>query len=255
LNKKLEGEWMKVLILAGGFAKRMGKYCENCPKPLLPLAGKKVIDHIIDKLSKIDDISDVIISTNQKFGQQFNDWIKGSGDSLSISLIVEPAMKEGEKLGSIGALQYCIDQKGIDEDLLVINGDNVFTFDLKDFISFSRTMDSMVLTIFDTKDLNEAAKYGVVQLDGEGRLIDFIEKPEQPKTTLAAIGIYYYSRSTLPKIKQYIDEGNNTDTIGFFNQWMHSREPVLAHVFREGKWFDIGTPEVYEQAERELSDA
>ncbi len=245
---------MKVLVLAGGFAKRMGGYCESCPKSLLPLAGKKVLDHIMEKLEGVPGVDEVIISTNQKFGSHFSEWMNQARTGFKLDIIIEPATDEGQKLGSIGALQYCIEKKGIDEDLLVINGDNVFTFRLHDFLSFSRDKQDAVLTIFDTKSLQEAAKYGVVEMGGDGRILNFQEKPENPRTTLASIGIYYYPRQVLPRIKQYIDEGNDKDTIGFFNQWMHSRGTVHAHVFREGKWFDIGTPEIYKLAEKELSD-
>jgi glucose-1-phosphate thymidylyltransferase len=242
---------MKVLILAGGFAKRMGELGQNTPKSLLSVAGKPVIEHILEKIDSLDGISGVTISTNKKFEEVFGKWFEGFQTSLSIDLIVEPALSEGQKLGSIGALKFFVDQKQIDEDLLVINGDNLFEFNLKNFVDFFKEKKTFVNGVYDTKSIDEARKLGVVLSDQDGKVMDFEEKPENPKSTTISTGIYVFPRATVQKINQYIEDGNSPDRMGDLLIWLMKQQSLHAFVFNE-QWFDIGSPDTYMKAEKEF---
>lgn len=238
---------MKALILAGGFARRMGGLGEGRPKALLGVAGKPVIEHILDKTEKLAGISDVSISTNKRFEGHFVEWMEKPPSKSGIRLIVEPHMEEGQKLGSIGALQFFIEREKINEDLLVINGDNLFGFSLRDLLDFYSEKKGFVFGVYDTKSIEEARKMGVVLSDQNGNVMDFEEKPERPKSTRVSTGIYVFPKEVLPLIKQYIDEGNNPDRMGDFLAWLMKRQEIYAFVFKE-PWFDIGTPDTYRKA-------
>jgi glucose-1-phosphate thymidylyltransferase len=173
-----------------------------------------------------------------------------------VSLVIEPAMEEGQKLGSVGALKFFADaargREGGGEDMMVINGDNVFEFDLSAFADFYEEKGGVTFGIYDTGSIDEARKMGVVLAGDDGVVQDFEEKPEHPKTTTVSTGIYIFPSSSIGMISQYIEEGNSPDRMGDFLAWLLSRQKLYAFVFRE-RWFDIGTPETYMQADREMS--
>jgi len=238
---------VKAVILAGGFAKRLGELGKKTPKALLPIAGRPLIEYILDKLTETD-VSTVFVSTNKRFEAQFREW-KGSTDGgLNIELVIEPAMEEGQKLGSIGALQYLIDEKAVGEELLVINGDNLFDFSLRELVEFYREKGTFIFGLYDIGSPKEARKFGVVVVGRDGLVTGFEEKPERPKSTLVSTGIYVFPKNCLPLIKHYINEGRSPDRLGDLLSWLLEKRALHAFVF-SGRWFDIGSPETYEEAQ------
>lgn len=249
---------MRVLILAGGFAKRMGDLGQNIPKALLNVAGKPVIEHILGRVRLLDNVTGITISTNKKFEDNFKEWMNernsdnNEDNEEKIDLLVEPAMEEGQKLGSIGAVKFFIDRKQIDDDLLVINGDNLFEFNLKKFMDYYNEKNTIINGVFDTRSINEARKLGVVLSNQDGLVMDFEEKPQKPKSTTISTGIYMFPRDRVPLIRQYIDEGNSPDRMGDLLIWMMKSQDIHAFVFSE-PWFDIGSPDTYRKAEEEFN--
>jgi glucose-1-phosphate thymidylyltransferase len=240
---------MKAVILAGGFAKRLGALAENTPKPLLPIAGKPVIEYILRKIEAIKDIDMIYIQTNKKFEMHFSEELKKIKTKKEIKLVIEPAMEEREKIGAIGAWEFLIRKENINDDLLSVSGDNLFEFNLKKFIDFYKEKGTVVIGLYDVGRIEEARKLGIAQIDKNNRIIGFEEKPENPKSTLASTGIYIYPKEKLKLILKYLSEGNNPDAPGYFLMWLYKRETVHGFTFSE-KWFDIGSIETYEEANR-----
>jgi glucose-1-phosphate thymidylyltransferase len=234
--------------MCGGFAKRMAPIANGTPKALLPVAGKPVIQYIIDRLGPIGEVEKILISTNKRFEGQFRDFLSGCKPCKGMELVVEPALSEGEKLGSIGALRFLIERGGIDDDLMVINGDNLFKFGLRGFVDFYKARGGTVVGVYDVRKIDEAKKLGIVEIDKSKRIVGFEEKPEKPKSTLASTGIYIYPKNILKLILEYLKQGNSPDAPGYFLAWLYRRQPVYGFVFRE-QWFDIGSPETYREAE------
>jgi glucose-1-phosphate thymidylyltransferase len=162
-------------------------------------------------------------------------------------------MEEGKKLGSIGALDFFIKQKAVDEDLLVVFGDNLFEADMGRFMDFYAEKGSFVFGVHDTGSIEESRKMGVVLLDGDGRVTNFEEKPEQPKSTLVSTGVYVMPKKVVGMVSQYVREGNSADRFGDFLVWLMNRHNL--HAFHFDKWFDIGTPETYARANEEFAKA
>ncbi len=144
-----------------------------------------------------------------------------------------------------------IDSQKVDDDLMIIGGDNLFKSSLAGFVKFAAAH-GPTLGVYDIGDLEQMKKYGNVSVDGTGKITEFVEKPPQPKTTLAAMCLYYYPRAVLPLVDKYVKEGNNPDQPGRLVAWLYQRQPVYAHQI-SGQWLDIGSFESLEQANREFA--
>lgn len=242
---------MNILILAAGYATRLYPLTENRAKPLLDVAGKPMMEWVIDNLAPIPDISKVFVVTNNKFAQHFEEWAEKYHEShpkLTFEIVNDGSTSDADKLGAIGDLNFVIQKHGIEnEDLLVVAGDNLFSESLEGFGRHARATNAPVLGIYDVKTLEEAKKYGVVALDQEGVLTSFVEKPSDPPTSLIGIALYYYPKQVVPLIRQYLSEGNNPDQPGRLIQWLYPRTPV--HTWSvPGTWFDVGSKETLQQA-------
>ncbi|MFH1977800.1 MAG: nucleotidyltransferase family protein [Candidatus Aenigmatarchaeota archaeon] len=240
---------MKALVLAGGHAKRMGKIAENTPKPLLKVANKTLLERTLRKLEHLD-LEKVYVSTNSKFGPIMEQWLSGFEYSKDIQLIVEPVATEEEKLGSIGALKYFMNQESVDGNFLVVGGDNIFQDNLQEIFMFYKEKQTPIVGLSNVS-MVEARKMGTVQLDDNKKIIDFVEKAENPKSTLASAAVYFFPENTKKLIEEYLSEGNHKDTMGFFIDWLRQKTPTYGFIL-DGKWIDIGTPDAYELAQKEF---
>jgi glucose-1-phosphate thymidylyltransferase len=233
---------MNVIILAGGYATRLWPITRHRPKMFLPLGETTVIDRIYAELETEDRIEEVYVSTNERFAADFEAHLADSTyDKPRLS--IEETRDEGEKFGVVGALGELIDREDIDDDLLVIAGDNLFDFEIGDFLEFFDRRDAPTIAAYDVDDRERATAYGVVDLEDD-RVVDFQEKPDEPAGTLLSIGCYAFPRETLSLFPTYLEGGNDPDEPGWFVQWIQSRKPTYAYTFT-GTWFDIGTRESY----------
>lgn len=230
--------------MAGGYATRLWPITRNKPKPLLPVDGEPIIDYILDKLKPLD-LDDILVSTNAKFEHEFKEWSDGA------KVIVEKTNRENEKLGTIGAMSQLVDD--IDDDLLVLGGDNIFTFDLEGMVDLYREKNSPMMGSYDVGSLEKAKKYGSVSLNNENMIKSFVEKPNDPKSSLIGIAMYIFPKETFKKIPRYLEKGGSPDSPGNFIQWLYKNENVYSYTF-DGNWYDIGTPESYLEANRVFTE-
>lgn len=243
---------MKVLILAAGYATRLYPLTLTQPKPLLPVAGKPMVDYVLDNLAPIPGIDRVYIVTNAKFASHFQAWAdnyRRTNPALQFTIVNDGSTDDSNKLGAIGDLNLVLEQEKLDDDLIVVAGDNLFNRSLDGFGTFCRQNDNVVLGTYDVGTIDQARKYGVVEIDRGGKIVSFVEKPAQPASTQIGIALYYYPRKTIPLIRQYIAEGNNPDQPGRLIQWLYPRQPVLTWAV-PGIWYDIGSKETLEEANR-----
>jgi glucose-1-phosphate thymidylyltransferase len=233
---------MKAVVLAGGYATRLWPITKDRPKMFLPIGETTVIDRIFTELEVDDRIDEVYVSTNERFAAAFEAHLADSAfDKPQLS--IEETAAEDEKFGVVGALTQLVDREGIDDDLLVIAGDNLISFDIADFLDTFEAREAPTLAAYDVGSLEQATSYGIVELDGE-RVVDFQEKPDNPKSTLVSIACYAFPRESISLLESYLESGNNPDEPGWFIQWLQDREPTYAYTFDDA-WFDIGTPECY----------
>lgn len=251
---------MEALILAAGYATRLGELTQDRAKPLLPIGGRPMIDYIFCQMAVIPEIRRVSVVSNDKFAGQFADWASGHGATKPVSIINDGTTSDANKLGAVGDIQLVLGRNHIDDDLLIVAGDNLFDFQLAEFIHFFRQHGTSV-GLYDTRDLEIMKHYAEVQLDtATKRIVSFVEKPREPRSTLAATCIYLWKREHLLLLDDYASSGNHSmDAPGHYVQWLTKQVDV--HGFRiPGEWRDIGTPEQYadacsEYAERESASA
>lgn len=233
---------MKAIILAAGYAKRMWPLTKNTPKPLLDVKDKPIIEHIYEKICRCDAIDKVYVVTNNKFAHNFEDWVKGlEKQPKPIEIINDGTLTEEDKLGAIGDMNLVINEKGINEDLMVLGGDNLFGFELSEFADFFGAKGSTTVAFRDVGDLEIIkGRFGMGVADDNYLLKDFIEKPENPTSTLAATCMYIFKGADVAQIKEYLSDKNNPDQTGHFIAWLIKKNPVHAFSF-DSQWFDIGS--------------
>jgi glucose-1-phosphate thymidylyltransferase len=229
---------VETLILAAGYATRLRPLTDTVPKQLLPVGGRPMVDWILDKIHDAG-LDDVHLVTNARFASQFERWANGK----DVHVHDDGTTSNDDRLGAIGDIRYVQERAGIDDDLLVVAGDNLFDYALSDFIGFWRAKDgASAVAALDVGDRELARQYGIIAVDGNDRIVDFVEKPDEPPSTLAATATYLYARKHARLVNTYLEDGNPPDQPGNLVAWLHGREPVFAYRIA-GNWFDIGDPD------------
>ena len=233
---------MKALILAAGYATRLYPLTANTPKPLLKLKNRPIIDYIMDKIEQVGDIDQITIITNNKFFGQFDEWLtpKKSYSLARYHLINDGSNTVEVRLGAIGDINLAIQESNINDDLLIVGGDNLFDFNLNDFVRFgfdNRPYHSMCLYL--PNNHIDVTKYGLAQISECGQILGFEEKPKMPKSNLIATCIYYIPKEKLKLIGKYLMTGSNNDTPGSYMSWLVENDKVFGRIC-DGAWFDLG---------------
>lgn len=239
---------MDAILLAAGYATRLYPLTENIPKPLLSVAGKPILEHIIRKLEGIQSLKKIYIVTNDKFEQHFRKWLEDFDSERPIEIINDGTKSNDDRLGALGDIHHLISLKNIDEEILVVAGDNLFELSMIDVFNYFKKTKSNIIVLYDVKDPELAKHYGIVEVSNN-LVMNFEEKPVSPKSTLASTGIYIFPKKTISLIKKYIAQGNNPDKTGSFIEWLHKREKVYSYI-TEKKWYDIGNLEQLKKADR-----
>ncbi|MDQ6623449.1 MAG: nucleotidyltransferase family protein [Verrucomicrobiota bacterium] len=241
---------MNVLILAAGYATRLYPLTRTKAKPLLEVAGKPMIEWVLDNLAPVPGIETVYVVTNNKFARDFQDWADGyekRRSNFRIKIVNDGSMDDSDKLGAIGDINLVLIREDlIEDDLIVVAGDNLFSEPLTDFAAAARGSEATLAT-YDVGDLEAIKKYSAITTDAQGVITSFEEKPAEPQSTITGIALYYFARATVPLFTTYIAAGNNPDQPGRFIQWLYPRKPVKTFQIK-GTWFDIGSKETLEEA-------
>jgi glucose-1-phosphate thymidylyltransferase len=232
------------LILAAGYATRLYPLTMDRPKPLLEVGGRPMVDWILDRIAEVGEVEEIHVVTNAKFAPAFRAWAPPG-----VVVDDDGTRTEEDRLGAIGDLAFT----GLtDDDLLVVAGDNLFDFSLADFIGFWRTKGrASAVALHDVGDLALARQYGIVELDDKERIVGFVEKPSQPRSTLAATATYVFHRDHAALVRGYLEAGNPPDPSGPFVSWLQAREPVYGYRFA-GDWLDIGDHEQLREADERV---
>jgi glucose-1-phosphate thymidylyltransferase len=243
---------MNVLILAAGYATRLYPLTLEKAKPLLDVAGKPMIEWVVENLRDVAGIETIYIVTNAKFAADFEAWAKDyhrANPEFRFKIVNDGSTADENKLGAIGDINLVLTRENVaDSDLLVVAGDNLFQERLTQFVDYAQNTEATV-GVHRVTDDEAIKKYGVVTIDADGVITNFEEKPKEPKSDLAAIALYFYSKNVLALFTTYIAAGNNPDQPGLFLQWLYPRKPVKTFQIT-GKWLDIGSKETLEEANR-----
>ena len=237
---------MTCIILAAGYATRMYPLTLNYPKPLLEVGGKKIIDWLIEDLEKAGVERTVVVS-NHKFISQFQAWAEGREN---IIVLDDGSEDNDNRLGAVKDIEFAIEKANIDDDIVVLAGDNVLNFSLSSFIEYGREKKTSCIMRHEEKDKNKLRKTGVIEIDEDELVLNMEEKPKEPKSNWAVPPFYYYTKEDKDLIKEGIASGCGTDAPGSFVSWLVKTRPV--HAYRMiGERFDVGSIEGYEKIKKE----
>lgn len=239
---------MKCLILAAGYATRLYPLTENFPKPLLKVGDKTILDWLLDDIDSSDSIDEYIVISNHKYAQHFLDWAQTK--PYRIQVVDDGTSTNESRLGAVKDIQYAIESLKIDDDMLVIAGDNVLDFSLTKFIEYAKNKRTSCIMRYYEKDDKKLLKCGVVTIDDHDLIIKMTEKSPTPETHWCTPPFYYYTREDASLVKEGIESGCGTDAPGSYIAWLCGKVKVHA-MEMPGSRYDIGNLESYEKVKAE----
>ena len=237
---------MKAIILVAGYATRLYPLTLNTPKALLEIGGKAIIDYIVDEINTVKEIDEIYVVTNHKFAEHFMKWSKQMKSGVPISILDDGTSTEEDRKGAIGDILFTIQEKNINDDMMIIAGDNFFTYKLKDYYEYYKKVNCDCVCVKQWEDKEQLKQFGIALLNSDGKVLNIEEKPEHPKSNTVVFATYIYKKDTVPLFEKYIKEGNKPDAPGNFPAWLYHFKDVYAYIF-DGECYDIGTPKSYEE--------
>lgn len=239
---------MKAIILAAGYATRLYPLTINKPKALLTINEKPIINYIVEQINTIDVIDEIYVVTNHKFINSFSDWQNEIESRAKITVLDDGTTSEQDRKGAIGDIAFVIQKMNINDELLVIAGDNFFTYPLKNYYDFYKQKNKDCVCVKIWHDEKTLKNFGIALLDQNSKVLNIEEKPENPKSNTVVFAMYLYQKDTIPLFEKYLLQGNNPDAPGNFPAWLYKQKEVYAYTF-EGECYDIGTPESYQEVQ------
>ena len=239
---------MKCLILAAGYATRLYPLTENFPKPLLKVGSKTILDWLVDDIDGAGLVDEYVVISNHKFAHHFESW--AAEKSQKITVVDDGTASNETRLGAVKDIQFAIDKLGLDDDMLVIAGDNVLDFSLTEFAKYAREKGTSCIMRYYEADEKRLTKSGVVCVDESDRILSMEEKPAQPKSHWCCPPFYYYTKEDARLVSKGIAAGCGTDAPGSYIAWLCTQTAVHA-MEMPGRRYDIGNLQSYEQVQKE----
>ena len=241
---------MKCIILAAGYATRLYPLTENFPKPLLKVGDKAILDWLIDDIDGRREVDEYVVISNHKFAPHFNEW--ASTRSQKVTIVDDGTDSNETRLGAVRDIQYAIDTLALDDDMLVIAGDNLLDFSLQSFVRYAREKGTSCIMRFYEKDTERLLKCGVVTVDEGDRVLRMTEKSPTPETHWCCPPFYYYTREDARLVAKGIESGCGTDAPGSYIAWLCTQVTVHA-MEMPGRRYDIGNLQSYRQVQQEYT--
>lgn len=237
---------MTCVVLAAGYATRMYPLTLNFPKPLLEVGGKKIIDWLLDDMES-SGVDRTVVISNHKFIDQFSSWAKTRRNTIVID---DGSVDNDHRLGAVKDIEFAIESLNLDDDLIILAGDNVLDFSFKKFIEYGKAKGTTCIMRHYQPSIEKLRKTGVVVVDENDRVLSMEEKPQSPKSNWAVPPFYFYTREDSKMIKEGIAAGCGTDAPGSFISWLVTKRPVHAYEM-PGHRYDVGSIEGYEKIKAE----
>jgi glucose-1-phosphate thymidylyltransferase len=240
-------------VLAAGYATRLRPLTDSIPKMLLPLAGRPMLDYLLDRIEVVDEIDEIHIVTNARFAGDLAGWASQRSGMRHVAVWNDGTISNEDRLGAIGDMRFTIERGNLEgEELLVVAGDNLIEYSLGDFVRFWRGKGgASAIAVRHVADPELIKQYGVVELADDDRVVSLEEKPSRPRSDLAVTATYLFPAEHAALIATYLEGGNPPDAPGNFVVWLYPRVPVYGYRF-EGEWMDIGDPEQLLEADNRM---
>ena len=238
---------MKCLILAAGYATRLYPLTANFPKPLLEVAGKTILDHLLDDLDATGKIDGYVVISNRKFVSHFTEWAKNK--TRPVTVLDDGTTCNENRLGAVRDVAFAIRELSLDEDLLVIAGDNLLDFSLGSFLSYAEEKRASSVLRYYEPDTERLKKCGVLEIGEDDRILSMVEKPAVPPSHWCCPPFYYFTREDARRVNEGIAAGCGVDAPGSFIAWLSSVSPVYA-MEMPGSRYDVGDLKSYEEVKK-----
>jgi len=238
---------MKNIVIAAGYATRLGELTKNFPKPLLKIGENTILGRMLDDIDRIDCIDEHIIVTNHKFAPIFEEWASEQFYEKPITIVDDGTETNETRLGAVCDLLFALDQLHIDDDLLVVAADNLLFFSFQEFVDFARQKQSSCIMCHHQPSIERLQRTGVVELDSEQRVLGMEEKPQVPKSHWAVPPFYIYMKHDLDLVRHSVENGCGKDAPGNLAHYMVDRTTMHAWPMSAGR-FDIGSLDTYYEA-------
>lgn len=242
---------MKNIVIAAGYATRLGELTRNFPKPLLKIGNNTILGRMLDDIDAIPDIDEHIIITNHKFAHIFNEWKDQQNYTKPITIIDDGTETNDTRLGAVCDLLFAMDKLQIDDDLLVVAADNLLFFSFRDFVEYAKEKGTSCIICHDQPSVEKLQRTGVVVLDENNKVLNMEEKPEHPKSHWAVPPFYIYKKHDLDLVRHSVENGCGKDAPGNLAHYMV--EHTVMHAWPmagtgENLRFDIGSLDTYKEA-------
>ena len=238
---------MKNIVIAAGYATRLGELTKNFPKPLLKIGDNTILGRMLDDIDMIPEIDEHIIITNHKFAHIFEQWKLGTAYQKPITIIDDGTETNDTRLGAVCDLLFAIEKLGIDDDMLVVAADNLLFFSFKEFVDFANEKGTSCIMCHEQSSIEKLQRTGVVVLDNNNKVLNMEEKPEHPKSHWAVPPFYIYKKHDLELIRHSVENGCGKDAPGNLAHYMVDRTTIHAWPMSAGR-FDIGSLDTYYEA-------
>lgn len=239
---------MKCLILAAGYATRLYPLTENFPKPLLKVKEKTILDWLIEDIDTAGCVDEYVVISNHKFAHHFDSWAAEKNQKMTV--LDDGTSTNETRLGAVCDIQFAIEKFEIDDDILVIAGDNLLDFSMTEFIKYAEKKQTSCIMRYFEADRKKLSKAGVMEVDENDRVLSMVEKPANPLTNWCCPPFYFYKKEDVKLVKTGIESGCGTDAPGSFAAWLCSKTAVHA-MEMPGKRYDIGDLESYNKVQEE----
>ena len=242
---------MKNIVIAAGYATRLGDLTKNFPKPLLKIGDNTILGRMLDDIDAIPDIDEHIIITNHKFAHIFNEWKDQQSYTKPVTIIDDSTETNDTRLGAVCDLLFAMDKLQLDDDLLVVAADNLLFFSFRDFVEFAKAKGTSCIICHDQPSVEKLQRTGVVVLDDNNKVLNMEEKPEHPKSHWAVPPFYIYKKHDLDLVRHSVENGCGKDAPGNLAHYMV--EHTVMHAWPmagtgENLRFDIGSLDTYKEA-------
>lgn len=242
---------MKNIVIAAGYATRLGELTANYPKPLLKIGEKSILERMLDDIDKIEDVDEHIIISNHKFAHHFEEWKQQMHYTKPITIIDDMTETNDTRLGAVCDLLFVMDKLRINDDILVVAADNLLSFTFADFVKFAKEKDSSCIICHEQKELAKLQRTGVVVLDENNKVLNMEEKPQEPKSTWAVPPFYIYLKKDLDLVRHSVENGCGKDAPGNLAHYLCDHTTMHAWPMAgsgENLRFDIGSLDTYQEA-------
>ena len=241
---------MNAILLAAGYGTRIRSLFPETPKALIEVGGRFLIDHLLANLARSGVVESALVVTNDRYHDALRRHLAAAAPPLPTSVITDGTANEEERLGALGDLQLALRRLDRGGDVLVAATDKLLAFELAEPLRFARERAAPVTLCVRMPDRRHlAGRHGCVLLDAAGRIVDFEEKPERPKSNIASLAVYVLTTAAQDLLGDYLRGGGNRDAPGHFLSWLTRATTVYGYV-TDGHAYDVGTPESYVEAQR-----